>query len=205
MRVHLHQDASAQTFAKQLLDMGDGKLPVDPESCEISFPPNFCQLQSSVENLEEKVFPNIVLNYRNLNWLCERAILAPKNDYVNRINDRIQLHIPGVPMKYKSVDTVIDEGQAVNYPIEFLNSLEPPGMPPHILTLKIGSTIMLLRNLNPPKMCNGTRLVVKKLLPNVIEATIINGKSKGEDVLIPRIPLIPVDMPFEFKRLQFPV
>jgi len=48
---------------------------------------------------------------------------------------------------------------------------------------------------------NGTRLAVKKLLPNVIEATFLNGKSKGEDV--PRIPIIPTDLPFHFKRLQF--
>lgn len=42
-------------------------------------------------------------------------------------------------------------------------------------------------------------------MPNVIEATIISGKSKGKDVLIPRIPMIPTDLPFEFKRVQFPV
>jgi ATP-dependent DNA helicase PIF1 len=40
---------------------------------------------------------------------------------------------------------------------------------------------------------------------NIIEATILNGKFKGEDVLLPRIPMISIDMPFEFKRLQFPV
>jgi ATP-dependent DNA helicase PIF1 len=40
---------------------------------------------------------------------------------------------------------------------------------------------------------------------NIIEATILNGKFKGEDVLWPRIPMIPTEMPFEFKRLQFPV
>ena len=39
----------------------------------------------------------------------------------------------------------------------------------------------------------------------VIEATIVNGKSRGEDVLIPRLSVIPADMPIEFKRLQFRV
>ena len=33
----------------------------------------------------------------------------------------------------------------------------------------------------------------------------MTGCAKGEIVFIPRIPLIPNDMPFEFKRLQFPV
>jgi PIF1 helicase. len=42
-------------------------------------------------------------------------------------------------------------------------------------------------------------------MQNLIEATIIIGKFKGEDVLIPRIPLMPTDFSFEFKRVQFPV
>jgi ATP-dependent DNA helicase PIF1 len=78
-------------------------------------------------------------------------------------------------------------------------------MPSHRLTLKVGSPIMLLGNIEPPKLCNGTRLCEKKLLSNVIEATILTGTAKGEDVFIPRIPLIPNDMPFDFRRLQFRV
>ncbi|GBM49326.1 hypothetical protein AVEN_199036-1 [Araneus ventricosus] len=96
----------------------------------------------------------------------------------------------------------MDKGQAVYYPTEFLN---PPGMPPHMLNLKVGSSIMLLRNLDPPKLCNGTRFCVSKLMANVIQETILIGNNKGESVSIPSIPLIPSDMPFEFKRLQFPV
>ena len=33
----------------------------------------------------------------------------------------------------------------------------------------------------------------------------MTGKARGENVFIPRIPLIPSDVPIEFKRLQFPV
>lgn len=104
---------------------------------------------------------------------------------------------------YKSVDSATNQDDVVNYPPEFLNSLDLSGLPFHNLQLKVGSVVIMLRNINQLRLCNGTRLAIKKLLNNVIEATILKGKYK--DVLIPRNPKIPTDVPFEFKRLQFPV
>jgi len=78
-------------------------------------------------------------------------------------------------------------------------------MPLHNLRLKIGSPIILFRNLNAPKLYNGTRLVIKKIMTNVIEATILNVKFVGEVVLLPRIPIIPSNSPIPFRRLQFPI
>ena len=106
---------------------------------------------------------------------------------------------------YESVDSVVEVEDAVHYPVEFLHSLDPPGIPSHVLFLKVVAPIMLLRNFNPPKLCNGTRLQVKVLPKHVIEATIFTGVGQGETVFIPRIPMIPSDHPFQFKRLQFPV
>ena len=63
----------------------------------------------------------------------------------------------------------------------------------------------MLWNINQPKLCNGTRLSVKKLMTNIIEAKILTGPFKGENVLILWIPMIPTDMSFQFKRLQFPI
>ena len=132
--------------------------------------------------LKNNVFPDIQRCYKDHKWLCECAILAPKNDSVNVINIQIQQQLPGEDISYKSIDTVVDIDQAVQYPTEVLNSLEPPGMPSHRLALKIGSSIMLLRNLDAPRLCNGARLYVKNLMPHVIEATILTGCAKGEDV-----------------------
>jgi ATP-dependent DNA helicase PIF1 len=131
------------------------------------------------------------------------ALLAATNKDVNAINFSILNGIPGEATTYTFIDTVMNQDEVFNFPTEFMNSLDLPGVPPHILSLKIGVPIILLRNINPPRLCNGTRLSVKNMLNNVIDATILNGKFKGEDVLLPRIPMIPTYMPFKFKSLQF--
>ncbi|KIH51320.1 hypothetical protein ANCDUO_18595 [Ancylostoma duodenale] len=137
VRVHLQGDLSAQTFAQQLLRLGDGKFPIDPDTDTISFPEDFCNAAISVEELIDNVFPDIGNNFKNHQWLCERAILAPMNESVNNINIGIQNQLPGPTSTYESIDTVVDSEQAVYYPTEFLNSLEPPGMPPHSVPIRM--------------------------------------------------------------------
>ncbi|XP_017461157.1 PREDICTED: uncharacterized protein LOC108354487 [Rhagoletis zephyria] len=206
LRVHLlEQDASAQTFAEQLLDLGNGTMPTDGPDHFITLPTNFCVFTATASELIGKVFPDIAQNHRNIDWLSERAILAARNIDVDAMNLEVLAQIPGEAKLFKSIDTVLNDVEVINYPTEFLNSLDLPGMPPHVLTLKVGAPIILLRNLSPPQLCNGTRLTVTSITSNVIKATILNGKFKGDEVLLPRIPMIPVDVPFEFKRLQFPV
>ena len=69
-------------------------------------------------------------------------------------------HVHEESKEYRSIDTVVSTENAVHDPQECLNSLNPAGFPRHNLQLKIGVSIILLRNLNLPKLCNGTRLQV---------------------------------------------
>ncbi|XP_037928760.1 ATP-dependent DNA helicase PIF1-like [Teleopsis dalmanni] len=158
MRVGLQRDLAAELFAKQLMDIGNGNVSLHENTHFIKLPENFCKIVNSKEELIESVFPHIYQNYQNHQWLQSRAILAAKNLDVDEINSKIQAMLPGNLISLKSIDTVVDENEIVNYPTEFLNSLDLPELPPHNLVLKVGSPIILLHNLNPPKLCNGTRL-----------------------------------------------
>ena len=163
MRVHLHGDRWDKIFSERLLLLGNGKVMPDPHG-QITMK-EIGTVVKTEEELRNKVFPNLQQHFRDHKWLCERAILAPKNDDVGQINSTLLQQIPGPVQLYKSIDTAVYTSEAVHYPVEFLNSLELPGVPQHRLELKLGAPIILLRNLDPPKLCNGARLVVKQLLP----------------------------------------
>ncbi len=68
--------------------------------------------------------------------------------------------------------------------------------------------IFLSRNLNQSiGLCNGTRLIVKRLGQRVIEVETITGNNVGKRVFIPCIIMSPseIDWPFVLRRCQFPI
>ena len=80
----------------------------------------------SPNELVQAVFPQLHERYKDTAWLGERAILAPRNDAVNQINDTMLQLIPDNEKVYLAVDTTMEPDDAVNYPTEVLNSLNPP-------------------------------------------------------------------------------
>ncbi|GBN03414.1 Zinc finger protein 782 [Araneus ventricosus] len=103
-----------------------------PYSCDV------CNKEFSLRDLIDAVYLNISQNFADINWLCERTILAPENVHVHEINNRILAMIPAAVAECRSFDIVVDADEAVNFPTEFLNSLDPAGLPPHRPTLKTG-------------------------------------------------------------------
>ncbi|KAL2894082.1 ATP phosphoribosyltransferase [Bienertia sinuspersici] len=53
-----------------------------------------------------EVYPNFLQRYTDLLYLQQRAILAPKNEMVDKINVHILSMIPGEETVYKSADRV---------------------------------------------------------------------------------------------------
>ena len=109
MRVQMLQDPSAETFSKQLLDIGDGKVTKDETGC-IKLLNYFCTIIESQDALIDQISrcTQTILK-------PERAILAAKNVDVNELNLKIQNLLPGDLVSYKSIDTVCDATEAVNY------------------------------------------------------------------------------------------
>jgi len=93
----------------------------------------------------------------------------------------------------RSVDSVSEEdGVHHAYPAEFLQQLNDSGLPLALLYLKVGSPVILLRNLDPGEgLCNGTRMVVLNVRRKVLQYRIISKdrRFRGKVILIPRIRL----------------
>ena len=190
-------------FAKWLLQLGNGELRSQSEDAapdSVDIPPD-CIVH---EHIIDAVFPNLSCD------LTASVVLTPKNDTSLQLNNHVLDKIGGEKKLYPSVDHVVcdNEEEHLNYPLEFLNSLTPSGMPEHRLYLKVGAIIMLLRNLDIRNgLCNGTRLIVRRLHNHVIDAEVISSTHSGQRVLIPRIKLAPSDanLPFVLARRQFPI
>ncbi|CAF2246188.1 unnamed protein product, partial [Rotaria magnacalcarata] len=139
-------------FSKWLLDIGDGMihLPEIPKS------------QFSVEVPISLISNDIVTDIFGSSFTCagvekfsRRAILCPRNEDVRLINERVLINLNNVEqMSFYAIDSiknddgVDDHDLQVNIPVEFLNTLNPPGLTPHKLNLKVGCIVMLLRNLS---------------------------------------------------------
>ncbi|KAK3009689.1 hypothetical protein RJ639_014392 [Escallonia herrerae] len=131
--------------------------------------------ENPIQEIVNVTYPNLLTKHKDgkwnelVEWLCNRAILTPKNEQVEKINSYELSTLPGEVTSYKSSDMICKASTTVKdhellYPIEFLNSLKFSGIPNHDLDLKIGAPIMLMRNINPSKgLCDGTISIVTQL------------------------------------------
>ena len=203
---NMRAEAEEKEFADFLLKIGNGTYPCSDSDNEviIELPPSMLSTDIITDIYGENFSsPEDVIQFSKV------AILAPKNDHCREINEKILNLIPGELKTYKSVNRLITENDEVlQFPVEFLDSLELTGLPPHTLNLKVGCIVLLLRNLNVALgLLNGTCLVVRQMYTNALDLEVITGLQIGRRVLLPRIDLSPADstLPFSFKRRQFPI
>eukprot|EP00794_Sanderia_malayensis_P012595 gene12595-biopygen10032 len=190
------QDETYQAFSDWLLRIGNGVEPYNDQD-QINLPQQICI--KSLQDLMNSIYPQAESADAHLlldpNTMSERCCLTPKNEFSHHINELILQRLPTPRKHYLSIDKVEtdDPEEAAAYRMEFLNAQTPGGMPLHSLQLKVGATIILLRNINPAKgLWNRTQLIVRDL---------------KRHVMLPRITLTCQDssLPISIARKQFPV
>ncbi|CAI6372085.1 unnamed protein product [Macrosiphum euphorbiae] len=195
-------------FASWLLQLGNGQLPaVDgvPDTVEIPQ-----EMVCDVADLIDFVYPQ-QMSLADVEEFARRVVVCPTNEECRGVNAEVLERFAGNPETYQAVDTAVVDGadEVANFPTEFLNGLEPDGLPPFRLELKVGCIVMLLRNLDPRRrLCNGTRLVVTELRRHNFKARILGGDPQDDDIVLPQIPLTSSgedDLPVPMRRTQFPV
>lgn len=145
-----------------------------------------------------------------LKYLAGRCIVTPTNEAAHVINNAILGELPGEERVVFSNDALLaGEASDEHYPVEFLHSVDVASMPPHALRLQRGCVLMVLRNYAPHKgVCNGTRVVLKDIGSRILTVVILTGPQQGSVVCLPRICCDSsgdADLPFSFRRYQFPV
>jgi len=95
------------------------------------------------------------------------------------------------------------------YQQEFLNSIAQGSIPPHILKVKKGAPLMLLRNIDPRYgLCKGTQLLCRGFFKNMLDVEILTGSNAGKRAFLPRIKLktnASSGLSFVLSRKQFSV
>ncbi|XP_020243206.1 uncharacterized protein LOC109821431 [Asparagus officinalis] len=197
---------SNSDFSKWVLDIGNGdnmckKNAFHDQDLLVEIPDNFIIHANGnpIDEVISSTYPRLMQNYSNEEYLEERVILIARNEVVDIINNEILDIVPGEYVTYLSSDSICPTSpnlasNEILYPTKFLNSQKFPGMPNHEIKLKVGTPIMLLRNLSPADgICNGTRLVITQLLKWIIEARIISGSNIGTKHFISRTDMTNTD------------
>ncbi|KAL7085980.1 hypothetical protein ACP275_14G310800 [Erythranthe tilingii] len=205
-----------KNFSDWVLSIGDGTNGDDNDGVmDIEIPDDLLikPLGNHLASIVEETYPNLLANIMDSEYLQQRAILAPTNEIVDKVNDYMLSLVPEDEKVYLSFDSPCTANESVDshhdiHTPEFLNTITSSGLPNHELKLKKGVHVMLLRNIDQSNgLCNGTRLTITRLGNRVLEAKIISGSNVGQKVFIPRLSLTPSDsrIPFHFQRRQFPI
>ncbi|XP_066314321.1 uncharacterized protein [Miscanthus floridulus] len=155
---------SDSRFADYLLRIGGGTEEVN-EDGNVCILDEICvpysgDAEKDLHRLIGIIFPDLNANMADKGYITTRAILSTCNDWVDMINMKMIDMFQGGEMVYHSFDSTVDDPHNY-YLLEFLNSLTPNGLPPHVLKLKLRCHVILLRNIDPTNgLCNGTRPVV---------------------------------------------
>lgn len=145
-------------YADYILKVGDGSNYIHKKKQLIAVPEQLV-LRGTEKDLIQWVFPSI----DDIEATKTASILTTDNRTALRINDEIVDSMSGELKKYYSVDEC-DTNTGLSVDPEVFAKVCPQGLPPHLLKLKVGAQVVLLRNINVAEgLCNGTRLTIQTM------------------------------------------
>ena len=185
------------SYRQFLSDVGNGKIE------QVDIP-----IDSTVDNVDkliDAVYGIDVIsetNHRNM-------ILAYTLDQCALINDRVFERIPGEVGYSVASDDLSECRQPDEYPLEYIQSVHIPRSPPASLMLKINARYMIIRNCNPPAICNGILAELMSFTRYILKMKLLTGPGKHQIIYLPRcsfkINTEDSGFPFAFTRRQFPI
>ncbi|KAI3461617.1 hypothetical protein Pfo_018280 [Paulownia fortunei] len=167
-------------LAELLLRVRNNEEPNDAE-CNIKISEEMINEYDNEENsilrFIRVIFQTLNKNAHSTHYMTSRAILAAKNEHVDKLNNKLIFIFP------QKTRTLYRFGEAVNdtnnyYKYDVLNTLTPNGLHPYKLDFK----------------------------NNINDAEIVYGQYNEKYVFIPRVPLLPTENkgnPFQFRCKQF--
>ena len=115
----------------------------------------------------------------------------------------IEKSLPDDLVSYKSIHTVCNANEAVNYPQNFWTHWICQACYHTFYNSKLDLRLFYFEIWIHYGCAKARDWSLKNWW--TLSKNILNGKFKGENVLLPRIPMIPTDVPIEFKRVQVPI
>uniref|UniRef100_A0A0D3D2I5 ATP-dependent DNA helicase n=1 Tax=Brassica oleracea var. oleracea TaxID=109376 RepID=A0A0D3D2I5_BRAOL len=165
LKTNMRVNQDEKEFSDWLLKVGEGRPESEKVDADDGYHDQMLNIDPTLlkETKEESLKQVVDAAYGDTNQIeasqssyTDKAILTPRNDTVDEINAYTISKTTGESKDYYSYDSFeVSETQSNQnetlYAVEYLNSMEFPGLPSHKLTLKVGAPIMLLRNIKPNK------------------------------------------------------
>ena len=104
-----------------LLTLGEGTAPTGEDTILVQLPEEMCTVidkkdeEKSMARFCEEIFPDMKRNIADEKWLEGRAILAPTNLQVDKINSHIVDEMPGDLITLHSSDSLDNDKDAYRY------------------------------------------------------------------------------------------
>jgi ATP-dependent DNA helicase PIF1 len=185
-------------YAAMLENIGDGMINT------IDIPDS--SIAASIEDLIDNVYGDDVTSDDN----SANMILAYTLEQCANVNGAVFNRIASAGATVSlAADDLSSCRNPDEYPAEYVASLHVHGAPPAELQLKIKARYMILRNIDPPNVCNGVLAECVTSSRILCTMKLLTGPGKGTLIKLPRVSFVVTSeqsgLPFSFGRRQFPI